>query len=155
MRTMFVAALIALCVPASAMACSKPSGAAALEQGVVQWVNQERQSRGLDPLRPTATLDAAAEQHGCDMAVRGYFSHKRAGGPSMGDRAKANGYRFRKIVENLAYSRNASVNSAAQIWRNSPPHWANVLAPDMKDIGVAVTTDGGRIYWVMKAARPK
>lgn len=152
MRTLLAAAVLALTLPATAMACSQPSGAAALEQGVVQWVNQERQARGLQPLRPSGNLNAAAQQHACDMATRDYFSHRRAGGPSMGDRAKANGYRFRKIVENLAYSRNASVTSAAGIWRNSPPHWANILSPEMRDIGVSVTTGGGKVYWVMKAA---
>ncbi|NEX46744.1 CAP domain-containing protein [Pseudotabrizicola algicola] len=155
MRIILAAVLLAASLPATGMACSKPSGAAGLERGLVQWINQERQARGLAALRPSDKLAAAAQQHGCDMATRGYFAHRRDGGPSMGDRARANGYAFRKMVENLAHSRNASVDSAAGIWRNSPQHWANILSPEMRDIGVSVTTGGGRIYWVMKAAQAR
>lgn len=155
MRHLLAVTLIALALPASAMACSKPSGASALEQGVIQWANQERRAKGLSPLRPSAALMASAQQHGCDMANRGFFAHQRAGGPTIGQRAKANGYQFRRVTENLAYSRTAKVDTAAGIWRNSPPHWANVLDPKVTDIGVSVTTSNGRIYWVMNAGRHK
>ncbi|MFN4153780.1 MAG: CAP domain-containing protein [Paracoccaceae bacterium] len=155
MRHLLAAALIALALPKTAMACAKPSGAAALEQGVVRWINQERQARGLHALRPSAALAAAARQHGCDMAGRGFFAHQRAGGPTMGQRAKANGYNFRRVAENLAYSRTAAVETAAGIWRNSPPHWANVLDPKVNDVGVSVTMGNGRIYWVMNIGRQK
>lgn len=155
MRSLLAAALIVLALPAAALACSKPPGAMALEQGVIQWTNQERQARGLHPLRPSAALAAAAQQHGCDMSTRGFFAHQRAGGPTMGQRAKANGYRFRRVTENLAYSRTAKVETAAGIWRNSPPHWANVLDPKVNDIGVSVTTSNGRIYWVVNVGRQR
>ena len=155
MRTLFAAAILALVLPAAAVACSKPSGAAALEQGLIQWTNHERQARGLHPLRPSAALAAAAQQHGCDMANRDFFAHQRAGGPTMGQRAKANGYNFRRVTENLAYSRTAKVETAAGIWRNSPPHWTNVIDPKVNDIGVSVTTSNGRIYWVVNAGRHK
>ncbi|MFN4130889.1 MAG: CAP domain-containing protein [Paracoccaceae bacterium] len=155
MRTLLAAALIAMTLPATAMACSQPSGATALEQGLVQWINKERQARGVHTLRSSAALASAARQHGCDMATRGFFAHQRAGGPTPGQRAKANGYQFRRVTENLAYSRTAKVATAAEIWRNSPPHWANVLDPKVNDVGVSVTTSKGRIYWVMNVGRLK
>lgn len=149
MRQLFAAALIALTLPATAMACSKPSGAASLEQGLIQWVNQQRQAKGLNKLTTSSKLNAAAQQHACDMATRGYFSHQRAGGPKLGDRVKANGYRFRRVAENLAYTQTPNVETAASLWRHSPGHWANVLKAGINDIGMSVTTGGGRIYWVM------
>ena len=151
MRHLLAAALITLllALPASANACAQPSNAAALEQGLIQWVNQQRRSHGLNALRPSPKLNAAAQQHGCDMAARGYFAHQRAGGPKLGDRVKANGYRFRRVAENLAYSRTPKVDVAANLWRGSPSHWATILKPGINDIGVSVTTGGGRIYWVM------
>ena len=68
----------------------------------------------------------------------------------MKDRVLANGYRLRRAAENLAYSHTAKVETAASMWRNSPPHWANILTSGVNDIGVSVTSGGGRVYWVMK-----
>lgn len=155
MRTLLLAVLLAVTPTAMAMACSKPSDAAALEREMVAWVNQEREARGLARLAPSPQLAAAAQQHACDMATRDFFSHKRAGGPSMADRAKAHGYRFGKMVENLASAQEESVRTAAGLWRNSPPHWANILMPDLRDIGISVTRGGGKVYWVMKAGRAR
>ncbi|MCU0901361.1 MAG: CAP domain-containing protein [Cypionkella sp.] len=145
-----MAVVMAVALPASAMACAKPSGAASLESGMIAWINQERQARGLNALKPSSQLKAAAQQHACDMAERKFFAHQRAGGPSPGDRAKQNGYRFRRVAENIAYSSKPTVGSAAELWRNSSGHWANILKTGVNDIGVALSVDDGRIYWVMK-----
>ncbi|MFN3847007.1 MAG: CAP domain-containing protein [Paracoccaceae bacterium] len=149
MRMMVAATLVAVCLPASAMACATPSGATTLESGMIQWINQQRQANGLNPLKPSSKLKSAAQGHACDMATRGYFSHQRAGGPDLSGRVKSNGYRFRRVAENIAKSRAADVGAAANIWRKSPPHWSNILKPGVSEIGLGVATDGGSTYWVM------
>ncbi|MFN3722935.1 MAG: CAP domain-containing protein [Paracoccaceae bacterium] len=149
MRFFILAALIAVFTPTLAAACAKPSGAASLEAGMIQWINQQRQANGLSPLRQSSKLTSAAQSHACDMAGRNFFAHQRAGGPKLGDRAKANGYRFRHIAENIAFTRTPSVAQAAGMWRKSPPHWAAILKPEVKEIGLAVASGSGNIYWVM------
>jgi uncharacterized protein YkwD len=90
------------------------------------------------------------------MARHGYFNHSRPGGPKLGTRIKATGYKLKAGNENLAYSRQQAVSSAAAIWRNSPPHWHAVIDPTLKEIGVSVALDRqGRVLWVMNVARPK
>ena len=45
--------------------------------------------------------------------------------------------------------------AAATIWRNSPPHWAAIIDPSLKEIGISITLGDGKIYWVMDVARQK
>jgi uncharacterized protein YkwD len=149
MRLFLAATLLALSVPMTAVACSKPAQATALESGMVQWINEQRQAIGLSPLKPSHKLKSAAQGHACDMATRGYFGHQRAGGPKLGQRVKANGYRYRHVAENLALSRSPSVAEAARLWHQSPRHWENLLKPGIREIGLAVASRGDDTYWVM------
>lgn len=149
MRLFVAAALVALHLPVVALACTKPPAVVSLETTMIKWINQQRQSHGLAPLRPSSKLKRAAEQHACDMARHGYFAHQRAGGPKLGDRVKAKGYRYRHVAENLALSRRPDVAEAASLWRQSNPHWRNMLKPNISEIGLAVASRGNDTYWVM------
>ena len=147
--------LSVMLVGSAAAGCDKPAGEAALADGLLQWINQERAAHGARPYARSAKLDRAAEFHACDMALRGYFDHSRPGGPKLGTRIKATGYKLKAGNENIAYSRQAAVSSAATIWRNSPPHWAAIIDPSLKEIGISLSVSNGRIYWVMDVARQK
>lgn len=122
---------------------------------MVQWINQQREAQGLSPLRLSGKLKSAAQDHACDMVRYGYFAHQRAGGPRLGDRVKAKGYRYRHIAENLALSRRPDVSEAAALWQNSGGHWRNMLKPNIREIGLAVASDGADTYWVMKVGLPR
>jgi uncharacterized protein YkwD len=156
MRIPLLALLLALAAPAAQAACPQPENAKALAAEVVAWVNAERTARGLAPYRRNAKLDKSAAFQACDMYRHGYFNHSRPGGPKLGTRIKATGYRLKAGNENLAYSRQRAASSAATIWRNSPPHWHAVIDPSLKEIGVSVAFDQeGRVLWVMNVARQK
>lgn len=150
------AALTFLPATDAAAGCARPDGADGLAAEVVAWVNAERRARGLAPYRRSAKLDRSASFQACDMQKHGYFNHFRSGGPKLGERIKATGYKLKAARENLAYSRQQKASSAATIWRNSPPHWTAVLDPGLREIGVSVAYDQeGRVLWVMNVARPK
>ena len=133
--------------------CASPANRAALEAGLLDWINQERAGKVLKPYARSAKLDCAARAHACDMALRNYFAHTGPGEASLAHRLKATGYELRAGSENIAYTQQAKVISVAPIWRNSPPHWAAIIDPALHDIGISVTTGNGRIYWVMDVAR--
>lgn len=135
--------------------CAVPEGAAAQEQALLGWINAEREARGLRPYSRNARLDRAARFHACDMVDHNYFNHSRPGGPKLAARIKATGYRPKSANENIAYARHPAATTAAEIWRNSPPHWAAIIDPSFRDIGIALTSGNGKVYWVMEAARPK
>lgn len=141
-----------LATPASAR-CAKPEEAARLEAEMLEWINAERAAHGLPPYRRSAQLDRSAEFQACDMAQRNYFAHSRPGGPKLGSRMKQAGYRLKAGNENLAYTQQRKVSSAATIWRNSPPHWANIIDRGMRDIGLSVTLGEGKVLWVMNVGR--
>jgi len=134
-----------------ASACEAPQGAAQAGAAVVAWANAERGARGLAPYRLSGAM--AARTQACDMAVHGYFAHSRPGAPDLGPRIKATGYRFRAANENLAHTRRVGPTSAGRIWRGAPLHWAAVVDRGYRDVGVAIATGGGRVYWVMVVAR--
>lgn len=157
MRTALLGIILALApLPALAAGCPQPENARALAADVVAWVNAERKARGLAPYKRNPKLDRSAAFQACDMHRHGYFNHSRPGGPKLGDRIKATGYKLKAGNENLAYSRQREATSAATIWRNSPPHWHAIIDPTLKEIGVSVAFDqDGRVLWVMNVARQK
>ena len=143
-----VAVMLAIGAAGAAQACDKPAKVAAIEAGIAKWVNAERGRKGLGRLGDSNALDRAAQAHACDMASRGYFGHKGPGGPSFQKRLRTVGYGFSAAVENIAQSGTPTADSAASIWRNSKAHWANVLNPSIREMGVGVATDGSAIYFV-------
>lgn len=154
MRSFVLAGMLCLAAP-MALACSQPAGAAGLEAQMIQWINAQRQANGLAALRAEARLGQAAQGHACDMAVRGYFGHQRAGGPDFSARVKATGYRFRTAAENIAKVGAPDVSRATTVWRDSAGHWRNILNPQVSEIGVGVATAGGQVYWVMNVGKPR
>lgn len=153
-KSIVVVSLLAFFTPAAG-ACTMPKQAAAMEAGMIGWINAERKARGLAVLSKNGNLTKAAQQHACDMADRGYFAHQRAGGPDLGRRVKSNGYRYRTASENIAKVSSPDVNRAAMIWKDSAGHWANIVKANVRDIGIGLAVADGRYYWVMNVGKSK
>ncbi|MEZ5798056.1 MAG: CAP domain-containing protein [Paracoccaceae bacterium] len=158
MRRLVFAMLVAMMAGGAAgqaQACDRPSNAAAIDAGLVDWVNAQRRKKGLGTLKPSAALASAATAHACDMARRGYFSHVGPGGSTLKKRLKTAGYRYRAAVENIAKSTEASAKRAAGIWITSPPHMTNFLNPSIREMGIGVATDGKSTYYVFVGGASK
>lgn len=136
-----------------AAACEAPVGVDVLRQQVIAWINSERQAQGLSTLRESATLERSATGHACDMATRGFFGHEGPGGPDLKQRMRKVGYRYRAANENIAKTSSSSVDQVASLWRNSAGHMANVLSPTVREVGVGIVAQGGKIYWVTNSGR--
>ncbi len=154
-RVWIGALAVALLAMGPVAACDQPADAAALRQGLTAWINQMRQDGGLSALRDSAALQTAASGHACDMAKRNFFAHEGPGGPAFGSRIKRTGYRFKRASENIANTSAAAVANVVNVWRNSPPHWANIMNPEVRDLGVGIAQGNGRTYWVMNVGRSK
>ena len=72
------------------------------EPQAVQMLNAMRAQQGVAPLSYAPRLEAAARAHALDMARHGYFSHTGRDGSGVGDRVRAQGYRWCYVAENLA-----------------------------------------------------
>ncbi len=118
----------------------------AAEQQLFISVNRVRQAKGLQPLRWSESLGAAAHGHAVIMAEHGTAEHGFAGEPGMASRVTKAGARFVSLAENVAMGN--GVEAIESEFLHSPNHRANLLDPDMDSIGVGVVKRGGQIFAV-------
>ena len=114
----------------------------ALEAQVLADVNAVRRQRGLRPLRFSTALSRAADAHSRDMARRGYFSHTSPDGAAFWQRVQrfypSSGFRSWAVGENLVWSSpDLSSASALSLWMGSPPHRANLVNRQWREIGLS------------------
>ncbi|NJN66796.1 MAG: VWA domain-containing protein [Chloroflexaceae bacterium] len=127
--------------PAVALAPEKQQFAHSFEQQVIERTNQEREKAGLLPLKANPQLARAALEHSQAMAEHDFMSHDNpVTGSTAGDRIRAAGYTWSSSAENIA-SGQASPDEVVASWMNSPGHRANLLSPDLREIGVGYVLD--------------
>lgn len=140
-----------LCVAGSSAQTLTP-----VEKAVVRLSNAARAGVGKPALKPDAALMKIARGHAVMMARLRKMAHALAGkGP--GGRAKAAGYKFRALAENVAFGY-PSPAAAVRGWLQSPGHRQNLLDETGKgyvEIGVGVArASDGQIYYCQVFGRP-
>jgi uncharacterized protein YkwD len=126
---------------ASASSASARVNLSALESQLLGKINLTRGRRGLRPLRISARLTAAANQHSASMAAKGYFSHDSANGGSFFKRIASfysyRGYSNWSAGENILWSSpDIDPAGALNLWMHSPEHRANLLNRSWREIGL-------------------
>ncbi|WP_027244694.1 CAP domain-containing protein [Leisingera daeponensis] len=124
------------------------SQASELERQMLDLINAERTSRGLNPVQLELRLNDSSEDHSEWMLQQDVFSHTGAGGSSAGDRMKDAGFVFSGSwtwAENIAWQ---SERGAAGLsddvvdlhnsLMNSPGHRANILNANVEVIGIGI-----------------
>lgn len=131
----------------------EPSSGNPFINRVLELTNAQRLQAGAVPLKLNSKLNNSAQAHSQDMALHDFFDHKGSNGSSMSDRAKASGYQFSRLGENIAAGY-ATPEDVVQGWLNSPGHRANILNPSYREIGIGyyyLANDTGKInqnyYW--------
>ncbi len=143
----------------SSSSCNaQDSDAAAFAQEVVQLVNAERATAGLDALTAQSQLTQAAQVHSLDMGCNFFLSHTGSDGSTPFDRMDRFGYYFSTAGENVAagYPTPQDVMNA---WMNSEGHRANILNAGFTEIGIGYVYNpddpyGGYYYWTMTLGAP-
>ena len=114
------------------------------EIAIVEMTNAFRKENKLGALAPNKALAAAARAFADYLAKSGKFAHE-ADGRKPAARAEAQGYRYCTVAENLALNLDSRgfetrqlARNAVEGWKASPGHRANMLAPHVTEIGVAV-----------------
>ena len=113
-----------------------------LESGVLEQLNTIRVQHGLVPVKISARLTAAADQHSQEMGADGYFQHPSHDGTAFWKRIGhwygSTGYGYWSVGENLLWSSpDVDPAHALELWMNSPEHRANILAARWREIGVS------------------
>jgi uncharacterized protein YkwD len=148
-RTIAVALALAVLVVAAALVADSAlaSGRSetslqTLNRQVLASVNRLRAAHGLAPLRESAALDRSAQRHSLEMGRLGYFGHSSADGMQFWQRIQhfypARGYSYWSVGENLVWAApDLSAEGAMKLWIASPPHLANLLSSQWRQMGIA------------------
>lgn len=146
----------AVWLAATTLALAQGQGAEPGDLGrvVLDLVNVERRAAGVDPLVWDDALAEAAALHSDDMAARGELSHEGGDGSRVGRRARAAGFAWRMIGENVAAGP-STAEAAVAGWMASPEHRENILDPGFAATGAATATaeDAYGRYWTQVFAR--
>ncbi|WP_193747400.1 CAP domain-containing protein [Ruegeria sp. ANG-S4] len=131
------------------------SRASSLELEMLNLINAERTSRGLDPVQLELRLNAAAEDHSEWMLDTDIFSHTGVGNSSATDRIRDSGFVLSgswRTAENIAWQSQRGVPGFSDdvvdlhnALMNSSGHRANILHRDLDYIGIGIeigTFDG-------------
>ena len=127
--------------------------ASAVAAAMLESVNDQRRSTGLEELTLSAELSRVAQIKAEDMRDHGYFSHTSPTYGSPFDMMKEFGIRYRSAGENIAKGYR-TVDAVMKGWMNSSGHRANILSSSYTQLGVGYCTDSaGNGYWVQMFLR--
>ena len=140
-------------IPTSSSSITDPSQSVVLtsdEKLMLDSVNAERAKASLQSLTWCPALARSATAHSADMAKNSYFEHESLDGREVADRAKAQGYDYQTVGENIAVGQR-DVAEVMDGWMNSPGHRANILRATFTHFGSSVATGDFKgfesIYW--------
>jgi len=132
------------------------SVASTFERQMLDLINEERTSRGLNALTLELRLNEASEDHSIWMDTTGNFSHTGVGGSDPGDRIRDADFVFSGSWtwgENIALQSERGAPGIADdvidlhnALMNSPGHRANILNPNFELIGIGIELGDGRGY---------
>ena len=121
----------------TALAPSAGASAASDASQFVALTNQVRAQKGLPALTVHTGLISVAQGWSNHMAAAGTISHN----PNLAAQAPSN---WAKLGENVGMG--GSVSSVQQAFINSPHHYTNIVNPDFREVGVAVTWSGSTLF---------
>lgn len=131
-------------------ACTTESAA---EVKTYEDINAMRAEAGLPPLTPDPGLLGIARHRSDDMAKEGYFSHEPPDDCNYVCLMDENGVPYAYAGENIAwndYPWDQTADVAVRMWRNSPPHYANITNCHYERFATGVAkAPNGKIYYTM------
>lgn len=113
-----------------------------IQQQVLALINQHRIAAGCGALAYSAQLEQAAYGHSRDMAVNNFFSHQGSNGSGVGDRVTQQGYKWKRVAENIAAGQRTP-EAVVQAWMNSEGHRRNILNCAYTDMGLGYYYEAG------------
>jgi uncharacterized protein YkwD len=134
-KTIIVIAVLAL--PSSAWLT--PDVLTAESEKIIVLTNNIRSEQSLDQLQENSLLNQAAFNKVQDMLIGQYFSHMSPENKNLLYWLKSVGYGYAVAGENLAMGFSSAQNVVAA-WTKSRTHYANLIDPDFREIGVAMVS---------------
>ena len=116
-------------------------------------LNEKRTAAGLKPLVMDESLLATAMQRAAEIYYYYYSDHTRPDGSSCFTAFP----KATSLAENIAKGRSATPESVTDAWANSPGHNANMMNPNVTDIGIGCfyigdSLTGSSVRWAQSFA---
>ena len=105
------------------------------DQRVLELINTERASAGLDALAIDSQLDTAANLHTDEMAQADLMTHQLPGKAGLGERVSATGYDWKSAAQSIAAGY-TSPEDVVDGWLNSSTNRKNIFNPEFTEIGI-------------------
>ena len=125
--------------------CGDTDTVCLMEKQIFESTNTKRAQKGLAPYKYSAQISSEARKWSCTMLSTGNMTHN-------GVQQRFAKTDFLMGGENIAYRLIRPSESASkagevmnQNWVNSPGHYANMVAPEFRFIGVGVCLNGRRM----------
>jgi len=136
--------------------CTTPANANELVNQLLELINLERTSRGLQALTLDPLLCQIADQYACEMIEDCFFAHVHPQtGEGPGQRAIDEGYIFLAIGENLAGGQITPEQVVSDWMDSTQGHRENILAAQWQEAGIGISTGGEYgVYWVVEFGNP-
>ena len=153
---------LATAVPAAPADPQLPDLASVANE-IARRTNAFRSSQGVSPVNADARLAAAAQEFAQYMAATDRYGHE-ADGRAPEARARAAGYEYCVVAENLGFLVTSTGLSTAELashlmdgWVDSPGHRRNLLLAAITDIGIGIAQSerSRRFYAVQLFGRPR
>jgi uncharacterized protein YkwD len=116
-------------------------------------MNTERALAGLPAVRLSSSLSTVAQRHACDIAARQTTSHEGSDGSTLAERLQRGGIAISFAAENTGLGFDTPQLAMAG-WMSSPGHRANILAPQVMQIGLGQADGVPRPTWVLNFVAP-
>lgn len=142
MRILALIALFSLALASTAMA--QPTIDEGGEAAMLSAINELRAQNQLPPLARSSALDAVARAHAVDMAGRNELGHVSPTTGTPADRVQSAGLNAGYLAENVAVHRDSA--QAQSILEASSGHRANMLHPNVTQIGIGAIRSGADTY---------
>jgi uncharacterized protein YkwD len=145
-----VTAMIGM-APGTALASGSPSpnantnppnspSSSTVETYIRTWLNRDRSSRGLRPLRVDVNLRAIATTRAGTLASLGLLSHSAPG--NLSSQLNAAGVRWYSWGEDIGWSSYSWGHDVASslytMWRHSPAHWTLMMSSHYNYLGIGL-----------------
>jgi uncharacterized protein YkwD len=131
-----------------------------VEADIIDQTNAFRAGRGLGGLTENPVLTAEARDFAAFLARTGSVSHA-ADGRTPGDRARAAGYGYCDVAENIGAELDSHgfrgrrlADDLMRGWEASPGHLRNLLNDQFVEVGVGVARTADRYVAVQEFGRP-
>jgi uncharacterized protein YkwD len=125
------------------------------EKTLLELTNKERAKEKLPPLEVNPVLFKLARDHSANMAEKGEMNHV-LDGKNPADRAKAAGYDYVRLAENIAAAENSSMDDVMKGWMESKIHRDNILNKEVTEIGLGIARSGkGEDFYTQVFGKPR